>query len=308
MSITRADNILELIGNTPLVKLNKLTDKRGANIFAKLESFNPGGSIKDRIALAMIEQAEKNGQLKTGGVIVEATSGNTGIGLALVAAVKGYRLILTMPENMSVERRNLLEALGAEVILTPVETGMAGAINKAEELGREKDYFIPQQFKNPANPGIHRQTTAYELWYQTMEKIDVFIAGVGTGGTITGVGEVLKKKKSSIEVIAVEPAGSAVLSGQKSGPHRIAGIGAGFVPELLNRKIVDRIFKVKDEEAILTTRRLIKEEGLIVGISSGAVAFAALQIAKDLGKDKNIVTIFPDTGERYLSTINLIGD
>ena len=308
MSITRAGNILELIGNTPLVKLNKLTDKRGANIFAKLESFNPGGSIKDRIALAMVEQAEKNGQLKAGGVIIEATSGNTGIGLALVAAVKGYRLILTMPENMSVERRNLLEALGAEVVLTPVETGMTGAINKAEELGREKDYFIPQQFKNPANPEIHRQTTAYELWYQTMEEIDVFIAGVGTGGTITGVGEVLKKKKSSIEVIAVEPAGSAVLSGQASGPHRIAGIGAGFIPELLNRKIVDRIFKVKDEEAILTTRRLIKEEGLIVGISSGAVAFAALQIAKDLGKDKNIVTIFPDTGERYLSTINLIGD
>lgn len=308
MGVRRADNILELIGNTPLVKLNKLTDKRGANIFAKLESFNPGGSIKDRIALAMIEQAEKNGQLKAGGVIIEATSGNTGIGLALVAAVKGYRLILTMPENMSVERRNLLEALGAEVVLTPVETGMAGAINKAEELGQGKDYFMPQQFKNPANPGIHRQTTAYELWYQTMEEIDVFIAGVGTGGTITGVGEVLKKKKSSIEVIAVEPAGSAVLSGQKSGPHRIAGIGAGFVPELLNRKIVDRIFKVKDEEAILTTRRLIKEEGLIVGISSGAVAFAALQIAKDLGKDKNIVTIFPDTGERYLSTINLIGD
>ncbi len=308
MGVRRADNILELIGNTPLVELSKLTDKRGANIFAKLESFNPGGSIKDRVALAMIEQAENNGQLKTGGVIVEATSGNTGIGLALVAAVKGYRLILTMPENMSVERRNLLEALGAEVVLTPVETGMAGAINKAEELGQEKDYFIPQQFKNPANPRIHRQTTAYELWYQTMEEIDVFIAGVGTGGTITGVGEVLKRKKSSIEVIAVEPAGSAVLSGQKSGPHRIAGIGAGFVPELLNRKIVDRIFKVKDEEAILTTRRLIKEEGLIVGISSGAVAFAALQIAKDLGKGKNIVTIFPDTGERYLSTINLIGD
>lgn len=308
MGVRRTDNILELIGNTPLVKLNKLTDKRGANIFAKLESFNPGGSIKDRIALAMIEQAENDGQLKTGGVIVEATSGNTGIGLAMVAAVKGYRLILTMPENMSVERRNLLEALGAEVVLTPVETGMAGAINKAEELGQEKDYFIPQQFKNPANPRIHRQTTAYELWYQTMEEIDVFIAGVGTGGTITGVGEVLKRKKSSIEVIAVEPAGSAVLSGQKSGPHRIAGIGAGFIPELLNRKIVDRIFKVKDEEAILTTRRLIKEEGLIVGISSGAVAFAALQIAKDLGKGKNIVTIFPDTGERYLSTINLIGD
>ncbi len=308
MSVRRADNILELIGNTPLVKLNKLIDKRGANIFAKLESFNPGGSIKDRIALAMIEEAEKNGQLKTGGVIVEATSGNTGIGLALVAAVKGYRLILTMPENMSIERRNLLEVLGAEVVLTPVETGMTGAINKAEELGWEKDYFIPRQFKNPANPGIHRQTTAYELWYQTMEEIDVFIAGVGTGGTITGVGEVLKRKKSSIEVIAVEPAGSAVLSGQKSGPHQIAGIGAGFIPELLNRKIVDRIFKVKDEEAIQTTRRLIKEEGLIVGISSGAVTFAALQIAKDLGKDKNIVTMFPDSGESYLSTINLIGD
>lgn len=300
MSVRRADNILELIGNTPLAKLNKLTDKRGANIFAKLESFNPGGSIKDRIALAMIEQAEKNGQLKAGGVIVEATSGNTGIGLALVAAVKGYRLILTMPENMSVERRNLLEALGAEVVLTPVEAGMSGAINKAEELDRGKDYFIPQQFKNPVNPEIHRQTTAYELWYQTMEEIDVFIAGVGTGGTITGVGEVLKKKKSSIEVIAVEPADSAVLSGQAAGPHRIEGIGAGFVPELLNRKIVDRIFKVKDEEAVLTTRRLIKEEGLIVGISSGAVAFAALQIAKDLGKNKNIVTIFPDAGERRL--------
>ena len=308
MSVTRADNILELIGNTPLVKLNKLTDKRGASIFAKLESFNPGGSVKDRIALAMIEQAEKNGQLKTGGVIVEATSGNTGIGLALVAAVKGYRLILTMPENMSVERRKLLETLGAEVVLTPVETGMAGAINKAEELGQEKDYFMPQQFKNPANPEIHRQTTAYELWYQTIGEIDVFIAGVGTGGTITGIGEVLKKKKSSIEVIAVEPADSAVLSGQKNGPHRIEGIGVGFVPELLNRKIIDRIFKVKDEDAILTTRRLIKEEGLIVGVSSGAVAFAALQIAKDLGKDKNIVTMFPDSGESYLSTINLIGD
>ena len=303
MSVRRADNILELIGNTPLVKLNKLTDKRGANIFAKLESFNPGGSIKDRIALAMIEQAEKNGQLKAGGVIVEATSGNTGIGLALVAAVKGYRLILTMPENMSVERRNLLEALGAEVVLTPVETGMAGAINKAEELGQGKDYFIPQQFKNPANPEVHRLTTAEEIWRDTEGKVDILVSGVGTGGTITGVAEVIKKRKPEFKAIAVEPTDSPVLSGGKPGSHKIQGIGAGFIPDVLQTELIVEIVKVADEDAGVMTRRLAREEGILAGISSGAAVWAALEVAKRRENEgKLIVVVLPDTGERYLST------
>jgi cysteine synthase A len=301
MNMKRTDNILGLIGNTPMVKLNKLTRGLNVTIWAKLESFNPGGSIKDRIALAMIEQAEKDGSLKSGGVILEATSGNTGIGLALVAAVKGYKLILTMPEDMSVEQRRLLTALGAELVLTPREKGMKGAVDKADELARANPgYFIAGQFKNPANPGVHRQRTAQEIWLQTKGKIDVLVAGVGTGGTITGVGEALKAKRPELEVIAVEPAGSAVLSGQKPGRHRIQGIGAGFIPEVLNQAVIDRIIKVDDQEAVMTTQRLIRQEGLIVGVSSGAACFAALKLARELDRDieEDIVVIFPDTGER----------
>ncbi|MDO8748433.1 MAG: cysteine synthase A [Candidatus Omnitrophota bacterium] len=295
-----ANNVLELVCNTPIIRLNRLPDKDSAVIYAKLEQFNPGGSVKDRICLSMIQEAEKEGLLKSGSTIIEPTSGNTGIGLAMVGAVKGYRVILTMPETMSIERIYILKSLGAEVVLTPGIEGMSGAIKKAEELLKNTPHsFMPQQFKNKANPKIHRETTAREILDVLGNKIDAFVAGVGTGGTITGVGEVLKEKNPKIRVIAVEPEASAVLSGEKAGPHKIQGIGAGFVPEILNREVIDQIIKVSDNDAFKTARRLAKEEGLFVGLSSGAAAWAALKIAQDLGKNKTVVTIFPDTGERY---------
>lgn len=299
-----ADSITELIGNTPLVKLNRVNDETNANIYLKLEFFNPGGSVKDRIALAMIEEAEKAGALKPGDTIIEPTSGNTGIGLALVAAAKGYRAILTMPETMSIERRNLLKAYGAELVLTPGPDGMGGAIRKAEELAKENGYFIPQQFKNPANPEIHRQTTAQELLEQAEQigGIDAFISGIGTGGTITGVGEILKQHYPNVKIIAVEPAGSPVLSGGKPGPHKIQGIGAGFVPDTLNTEVYDRIITVENESAFETAREIASKEGVLVGISTGAVVYAAKQVAQELGIGKNVVVINPSNGERYLST------
>jgi cysteine synthase A len=296
-------NILELVGDTPIVRLNRLPGPNDATVWAKLESFNPMSSVKDRICLAMIEAAEKEGKLKKGMTIVEPTSGNTGIGLAMVATVKGYRLILTMPETMSVERRKLLKALGAELVLTPGADGMPGAIRKAEELmASNRGYFMPQQFNNPANPEVHRQTTALEILAQMDEKVDAFVAGVGTGGTITGVGETLKSRIPKVQIIAVEPAASPVLSGGPPGRHRIQGIGAGFVPAVFNRGIVDRVIPVPDEQAADTARRLAREEGIFAGISSGAAAFAALQIARELGSGKDVVVLLPDTGERYLST------
>ncbi|WP_232699095.1 cysteine synthase A [Brevibacillus daliensis] len=300
-----AQSITELIGNTPLVKLNRVVTDDLADIYLKLEFFNPGSSVKDRIALAMIEAAEQDGSLKPGDIIIEPTSGNTGIGLAMVAAAKGYRSILVMPETMSIERRNLLRAYGAELILTPGSEGMGGAIRKAEELAREnKGYFIPQQFNNPANPEVHRNTTAKELLEQAKELdgIDAFIAGIGTGGTITGVGQVLKETYPDVQIIAVEPAASPVLSGGKPGPHKIQGIGAGFVPEILDTKIYDEIITIENEKAFETSRRVAKEEGILGGISSGAAIAAALDIAKRLGKGKKVVVIIPSNGERYLST------
>ena len=295
-----ANNVLELVCNTPVIRLNRLPDKDSAVIYAKLEQFNPGGSVKDRICLSMIQEAEKEGLLKSGSTIIEPTSGNTGIGLAMVGAVRGYRVILTMPETMSIERIYILKSLGAEVVLTPGIEGMSGAIKKAEELLKNtSNSFMPQQFKNKADPKIHRETTAREILDVLGNKIDAFVAGVGTGGTITGVGEVLKERNPKIKVIAVEPLASAVLSGEKPGAHKIQGIGAGFVPEILNREVIDRIIKVSDNDAFKTARRLAKEEGLFVGLSSGAAAWAALKIAQDLGKNKTVVTIFPDTGERY---------
>ena len=297
-----AENVLELIGNTPMVRLNRIVNASMATILAKLESFNPGGSVKDRICLAMIEDAEARGLLKPGAVIVEPTSGNTGIGLAMVGAVKGYRVILTMPETMSVERIYILKSFGAEVVLTPAEEGMIGAVKKAEEIvQRTPDAFMPQQFQNPANPQIHRQTTAQEILRCTEGEFDAFVAGVGTGGTITGVGEILKRKNQKLLVVGVEPKGSSVLSGGEPGPHMIQGIGAGFIPEVLNRAIIDELISVSDEEAYETAKRLAKEEGLFVGISAGAACFAALKVAKELGSGKTIVAIFPDTGERYFS-------
>ncbi|MEA3561029.1 MAG: cysteine synthase A [Candidatus Omnitrophota bacterium] len=304
MNIKKADNILKLIGNTPMVRLNRVTAGLRPAIWAKVESFNPGGSIKDRVALAMVEQAEQDGDLKSRGVILEATSGNTGIGLALIAGIRDYKLILTMPEDVSIERRKLLTTLGAELVLTPKEEGMVGAVNKADEIAKAgPDYFRVNQFNNPANPEAHRRTTAQEIWSQTQGKIDLLVAGVGTGGTITGIGGALKLKKPDLEIIAVEPATSAVLSGERPGPHRIQGIGPGFIPEVLNRTIISRIIKVSDRQAVMTTRRLMQEEGLIVGISSGAACFAALEIARDLGKDKNIIIIFPDRGFDYVQDI-----
>lgn len=300
----RADNILELIGSTPTVKLNRMVDDTMADIYAKLESFNPGGSIKDRICLSMIEDAEKNGMLKPGATIIEPTSGNTGIGLAMVAAVKGYKLILAMPDTMSMERVYILESYGAEVVLTPGAEGMMGAVKKAEELVQQiPESFIPHQFNNPANPEIHRKTTAKEILKAMGGKIDALVAGVGTGGTITGVGEVLKNKDPQIKIIAVEPADSPVLSGGEAAPHRIQGIGAGFIPQVLNMDIIDSIITVTDENAYSIAKRLAKEEGLFMGISSGAAAYAALTIAQKLGAGKTVVVILPDTGERYYSAL-----
>jgi len=301
-----ARKLTELIGNTPLLELtdyNKLNRLKG-RLIAKLEYFNPLGSVKDRIALAMIEDAERRGIINKDTVIIEPTSGNTGIGLAFVAASKGYRLILTMPDTMSIERRNLLKALNAELVLTPGKDGMKGAIRKAEELSSQiENSFIPQQFNNPANPKVHRETTAEEIWRDTDGEIAAFVAGVGTGGTITGVGEVLKEKKPEITIIAVEPYDSAVLSGSAPGPHKIQGIGAGFIPSILNTNIIDEIYKVRTEEAYITAQALARTEGLLVGISSGAAAFAATQVAKRPEfEGKIVLTLLPDTGERYLST------
>ena len=298
-----AENILELIGNTPMVRLRRLTDASMATVLAKLESFNPGGSVKDRICLAMIEDAEARGLLKAGGTIVEPTSGNTGIGLAMVGVVKGYKVILTMPETMSIERSYILTRYGAEVILTPAAEGMIGAVKKAEEIvSKTPNAFMPQQFQNPANPQVHRQTTAQEILRATDGEFEAFVAGVGTGGTITGVGEVLKRKNPKLQVIGVEPKGSPVLSGGEPGPHLIQGIGAGFVPQVLNRGVIDEIMTVSDEEAHDTAKRLAKEEAIFVGISAGAACFAALKVAKQLGSGKTIVVVLPDTGERYFST------
>ncbi len=294
--------ITESIGNTPLVRLNKLSPEGGATIYGKVEFFNPGGSVKDRICLNMLDEAEQQGQLKPGGTIVEPTSGNTGIGLALVAAVRGYKLILVMPESMSLERASLLSSYGAQLILTPAWDGMKGAIKEAESIVLQNpEYFMPNQFSNPANPAMHKKTTALELWDALDGKIDAFVAAVGTGGTITGCGEVFKERNPSVKIIAVEPAGSPVLSGGEPGPHKIQGIGAGFVPKVLNRSILDDIFRVTDDQAYQTTKLLAKKEGLLVGISSGANVFAAQNVAKELGSGKNVVTVLCDTGERYLS-------
>jgi cysteine synthase len=299
-----AKDITGLTGNTPLVRLNRLTRGASAEVVAKLESFNPCSSVKDRIAVSMIRAAEEQGLIKKDTVIIEPTSGNTGIALAFVCASRGYRLILTMPETMSIERRHILSIFGAELVLTPGVEGMPGAIRKAEQLAAEnRNYFMPQQFKNPANPKIHRETTAEEIWKDTDGKIDILVAGVGTGGTITGVGEVIKKRKPEFKVVAVEPADSPVLSGGKPGPHKIQGIGAGFVPEVLKLELVDEIIKVTNDDAGATARRLAKEEGILAGISSGAATWAALEVAKrPENKGKLIVVILPDTGERYIST------
>lgn len=294
--------ITEGIGNTPLVRLNRLSPSDGATIYGKAEFYNPGGSVKDRICLNMIEEAEKQGLLKPGGTIVEPTSGNTGIGLALVSAVRGYKLILVMPEGMSLERASLLSSYGAQLVLTPAREGMRGSINEAESiLEQNPEYFMPNQFSNPANPAMHKKTTAVEIWEALEGKVDAFVAAVGTGGTITGCGEFFKEKNPHVKIVAVEPAGSPVLSGGEAGPHKIQGIGAGFVPIVLKRALLDQIMTVTDDEAYQTTKMLAKKEGLLVGISAGANVFAAQKISESLGPGKNVVTILCDTGERYLS-------
>jgi cysteine synthase A len=296
------NDISRLIGRTPMVRLNRLSPRDGATIFAKVEFFNPGGSVKDRISLNMIDEAERQGRLKPGATMVEPTSGNTGIGLAMIAAVRGYKLILVMPESMSMERASLLSSYGAQLVLTPAWEGMRGSIREAEQLlERNPTYFMPDQFSNPANPDIHRKTTAVEIWEAMNGRIDAFVAGVGTGGTITGVGEVLKSRLSDIQIVAVEPSSSAVLSGNEPGPHKIQGIGAGFIPKVLNRSVLDKIVTVTDDEAYRTAKLLAREEGLLVGISSGANVFAAQKVAKALGPGKQVVTVLPDTGERYIS-------
>ncbi|MEK4181834.1 cysteine synthase A [Bacillus pumilus] len=297
-----ANSVFELIGNTPVVKLNRLVDEDSAEVYLKLEYMNPGSSVKDRIALAMIEDAEAKGTLKAGDTLIEPTSGNTGIGLAMVAAAKGINAILVMPDTMSQERRNLLRAYGAELVLTPGAEGMKGAIKKAEELAEEHGYFMPQQFNNEANAEIHRRTTGKEILEQFDGELDAFIAGVGTGGTITGAGEVLKEAIPSIQLYAVEPTDSPVLSGGKPGPHKIQGIGAGFIPSILNTEVYDGIIQVKNEDAFELARKAAKEEGILGGISSGAAIYAALQTAKKLGKGKKVLAIIPSNGERYLST------
>jgi len=297
-----ADSITGLIGETPIVKLNNMTDENSADIYLKLEFFNPGSSVKDRIGLAMIEAAEKEGVLKPGDTIIEPTSGNTGIGLAMVAAAKGYKAILVMPDTMSMERRNLLRAYGAELILTPGADGMKGAIAKAEELQKEKGYFVPQQFNNKANVDVHERTTGKEIVEQMSDGLDAFIAGIGTGGTITGAGKVLREKFKNIKIYAVEPSASPVLSGGNPGPHKIQGLGAGFVPEILNTDIYDEIIQIENEEAFETSRQVAKTNGILGGISAGAAVAAAKKVAKELGKGKKVLAIIPDNGERYLST------
>lgn len=303
-TVSIAENVTQLIGNTPLVRLNRVTEGAVADVVAKLEFFNPGNSVKDRIGVAMIDAAEQAGLIKADTIILEPTSGNTGIALALVAAARGYRCVLTMPETMSIERRMLLRALGAEIVLTPGSEGMSGAIAKAEELAKsDQRYWVPQQFENPANPAIHRQTTAEEVWRDTDGKVDIFVSGVGTGGTITGVAEVIKERKPSVQFVAVEPAASPVLSGGQKGPHPIQGLGAGFIPPVLELDLVDEVITVGNEEALDLARRLAREEGLLVGISSGAAVVAALQVARrPENAGKLVVVVLPDFGERYLST------
>lgn len=297
-----ANSVTELIGQTPIVKLNRLVDDQSADVYLKLEYMNPGSSVKDRIALAMIEDAEAKGVLKSGDTIIEPTSGNTGIGLAMVAAAKGYKAILVMPETMSMERRNLLRAYGADLVLTPGPEGMGGAIRKAGELAKEHGYFMPQQFENFANPAVHEKTTGPEIVEQMGDQLDAFISGIGTGGTITGAGKVLREKYKDIKIIAVEPSDSPVLSGGKPGPHKIQGIGAGFVPEVLDTKVYDEVITVENDQAFEYARRAAKEEGVLGGISSGAAIYAALETAKKLGKGKKVLAIIPSNGERYLST------
>jgi cysteine synthase A len=297
------ENICQVIGRTPVVRLNRIPKENWAEMLVKLEYFNPGGSVKDRIGLSMIEAAERDGRLKPGGTIIEPTSGNTGIGLAMVAASKGYRVILTMPEDMSVERLNLLRAYGAQIILTPRADAMQGAINKAEEiLKQHPEYFMPQQFRNPANPDVHRRTTALEILDACAGKLDALVVGIGTGGTATGTGEILKKEIPGLQLCAVEPFESAVISGGKPGPHKIQGIGAGFIPEIFKRNLVDTLMSVSYEEARVTARRLAEQEGILCGVSSGAILHASSKVAQELGRGKRVLAILPDTGERYLST------